>query len=110
MQDIGEDLVSLLHYQERGQIIAVTSTGSAIILSRSSGSTGGKAAAAAGADAWSVLLRMKITNTASGSGLQVSWLDADSARLTQYLPLGTATLAQQVAERFYCCRQTHIYP
>lgn len=78
VQDIGEDLVSLLHYQERGQLVAVTSSGSAIILARgSSNSTTITATAtapsssSAGGDSWSVLMRMKVTNAASGSGLQV---------------------------------------
>ncbi len=68
LQDIGEGLVGLLHYQERGQLVAVTSTGSAVILTNSSAD---KAAAAGGADAWTVLLRLKITHAAAGAGLQV---------------------------------------
>jgi hypothetical protein len=74
LQDVGEDLVSLLHYQEKGQLIAVTSSGSAIILNKadSTGSTSREAAAGGqGPDAWNVFLRMKVTNAATGAGLQV---------------------------------------
>jgi hypothetical protein len=74
LQDIGEDLVSLLHYRERGQLVAVTSTGSAVILSQGSNSSSSSTTtttSSSKADTWGVLLRMKITNAASGSGLQV---------------------------------------
>jgi hypothetical protein len=70
LQDIGDELVSLLHYPERDQLVAVTSTGSAIILTKGGGSSTDTAAGAVAA-AWNVLLRMKITNAAAGSGLQV---------------------------------------
>lgn len=79
LQDIGEGLVGLLHYQERGQLVAVTSTGSAVILTNSS--TDRTAAAGPAADGWTVLLRMKITNAAAGAGLQVHGLR--SQRLTK---------------------------
>jgi hypothetical protein len=74
LQDVGEDLVSLLYYQEKGQLIAVTSSGSAIILNKadSTGSASRTAGAGGqGSDAWHVFLRMKVTNAATGAGLQV---------------------------------------
>jgi hypothetical protein len=76
LQDIGEGLVGLLHYQERGQLVAVTSTGSAVILTNSSADKAAAAGAGAGADGWTVLLRLKITNAAAGAGLQVHVLVA----------------------------------
>jgi hypothetical protein len=72
LQDIGEELVSLLHYQERGQLVAITSGGSAVILSREDGGSSSSRDNAAGSGAWSVLLRMKVSNAAAGSGMQVS--------------------------------------
>jgi len=64
-------VVSLLYYDERQQLVAITSSGSAILMAKGS-STDRPTVTAEDSDAWSVLLRMKVSNTAAGCGLQVS--------------------------------------
>jgi hypothetical protein len=67
LQDIGDGLLSLLHYPERQQLVAVTSSGSAMILGNNSNSTGSGAAAAE----WSVLMKMKFAGVSGNAKLQV---------------------------------------
>ena len=67
-QDLGEPQVCLLHYQERDQLVALSSTGNLLLLGRND--TGSSQVGDSGADPWVVLLRMKF---ASGPGMQVTW-------------------------------------
>lgn len=64
LQDVGEGLLALLHYSERQQLVAVTSSGSAMILSNSTGS-------ATAAAEWGVLMRVKLAGVGSSAKLQV---------------------------------------
>jgi hypothetical protein len=65
LQDVGEGLLALLHYPERQQLVAVTSSGSAMILGSSS-STGSVTAAE-----WGILMRVKFAGVSSSTKLQV---------------------------------------
>lgn len=67
VQDIGEGLLALLHYPERQQLVAVTNSGSAIILANSTADDNKQTAAE-----WRVLMKVKFAGTAGGAKLQVS--------------------------------------
>ncbi|WIA30074.1 hypothetical protein OEZ86_000169 [Tetradesmus obliquus] len=69
VQDIGENLLALLHYSERQQLVAVTGSGSAMVLGSNS-STGSAAAAAE----WGVLMRVKFAGVSGSAKLQVGKL------------------------------------
>jgi hypothetical protein len=72
LQDIGEGLLALLHYPERQQLVAVTSSGSAMVLGSSS--TGSPAIAAE----WGVLMRVKFAGVNGSAKLQVETADSSS--------------------------------
>lgn len=75
-QDIGEGLISLLSYEARHQIVAVTSSGMAIVLEDSSRGRGTPAdkqePTVAGIGSWTVLLRMKVTSVTDDLQVQKS--------------------------------------
>lgn len=66
LQDVGESLLSLLYYRERQQLVAVTNSGSAVILG--SRDTGARQTAVE----WDVVMKVKFAGTAGAAKLQVS--------------------------------------
>lgn len=78
VQDVGESLLGLLPYGERAQLVALTSSGTALILAANSSSSDSDSstprarAATAATAGWSVLLRVKVASSAAAAaGLQV---------------------------------------